>query len=92
MKTAVFDTRNPKSPYRGRGAIPHPTPTPRSVAMLPRRSVNSLPRLPLFPNISCLIPAKPHVNRLYLKLNESEWFLQMIYKVLLYFASLRCCS
>ena len=44
IKTAAFDTRNPKSPYRGRGASPIPTPTPRSVATLPRRSVNSLPR------------------------------------------------
>ena len=41
IKTAVFDTINPKSPYRGRGASP----------LAP-----SLSYLPLFSNISCLIP------------------------------------
>ena len=45
IKRAVFDTRNPKSPYRG-GQPPPPTPAPpppRSLRSLDAR-VNSLPR------------------------------------------------
>ena len=65
IKTAVFDTRNPKSPYTVGGpppTTPPPPPphTPRSVATLPRHSVNSLPRYKViflfFSNISSLIP------------------------------------
>ena len=36
IKTAVFDTKHPKSPYRGRGASLPPTPNPCSVISLPR--------------------------------------------------------
>ena len=44
IKTAVFDTRNPKSPYRGRGALPHPPPLGR-YASLDTLSMRSLAKL-----------------------------------------------
>ena len=48
IKTAVFDTRNPQSPYRGRGAL-HTHPPLGQFAPL-------LSYLPLFKNTYCLIP------------------------------------
>ena len=45
IKTAVFDTRNPKSPYRGRGTSPPPTPPTRSLRSLNARSIRSLAKL-----------------------------------------------
>ena len=55
IKTAVFDTRNPKSPYPGSP----PTPTPLLGRYAPStrgQFTPSLSYLPLFSNISCLMP------------------------------------
>ena len=46
IKTAVFDTRNPQSPYCGRGASPLPHPHPaRLLRSLNARSIRSLAKL-----------------------------------------------
>ena len=62
IKTAVFDTRNPKSPYRGRGPPPPPPPPHTPTPPLGRYALStlgqfapSLSYLPLFSNISCLM-------------------------------------
>ena len=57
IKTAVFDTRNPKSPYRRREGCQPPSHThPPLGQFTPSRSY-----LPLFSYISCLIPVLPQV-------------------------------
>ena len=44
IKTAVFDTRNPKSTYGGPSPLPHPPPT-QSLCSLDARSIHSLAKL-----------------------------------------------
>ena len=74
IKTTVFDTRNPKRSYCGRGGkqapLPHPPPA-QSLRSLDTRSIRSLAKLSSpFWNISCLIPVSNMLN-----------FMQMRYAV-----------